>query len=68
MAQAKVVTRLVSKTIVLKNKLTGRHSHQEFQNEESPEVSKRSKPSKTGASKLASVKNLFKPSYEPLSA
>ena len=67
MGQAKIVTRFVSKTKSLKNKLARHHGHHEFQNED-PEESRTSKPTKTGSSKIASVKNLFKPSYKPLSA
>ena len=67
MRQAKIVTRLVSKTKCLKNKLTGHHGHHEFQNEDSEE-SRICKSTKTGSSKIASVKNLFKPSYKPLAA
>lgn len=70
MGQAKIVTRLVSKTKCLKNKLTGQHGHQEFQNEcsrASEELSRTSEATKTRSSKLASMKNLFKPSYKPLS-
>ena len=67
MGQAKIVTCIVSKTKSLKNKFTGHHGHQEFQNEVIEEPSRISKPIKTGSSKLASVKNLFKPSYKPLS-
>ena len=65
MGKAKIVTRIVSKTKSLKNKLTGHHGHQEFQNEVIEEPSRISKSTKN--SKLASVKNIFKPSYKPLS-
>ena len=65
MGQAKIVTRIVSKTKSLKNKFTGHHGHQEFQNEVIEEPSRISKSTKS--SKLASVKNIFKPSYKPLS-
>ena len=67
MGQTKIITRLVSKTKCLKNKFTGHHGHHEFQNED-PEESRTSKPSRTDSSKIASMKNLFKPSYKPLSA
>ena len=67
MGQAKIVTRFVSKTKCLKNKLAGHHGHHEFQNEDAEE-SRICKSTKTGSSKIASVKNLFKPSYKPLSA
>ena len=67
MGQSKIITVFVSKTKSLKNKLAGHHGHHEFQNED-PEESRTSKPTKTGSSKIASVKNLFKPSYKPLAA
>ena len=67
MGQAKIVTRFVSKTKCLKNKIIGHHGHHEFRNEDLEE-SRTSKPTRTGSSKIASVKNLFKPSYKPLSA
>ena len=69
MGQSKIITVFVSKTKSLKNKLAGHHGHHEFQNEDAEESTGRiCKSTKTGNSKIASVKNLFKPSYKLLSA
>ena len=63
--QVKIVNCIVSKTKCLKNKLTGHHGHQEFQNEgyEGSRITSASK-----SSKLSAVKSLFKPAYKPISA
>ena len=61
MGQAKIVTRIVSKTKSLKNKFTGHHGHQEFTNDATDlAVSKFS-------SKVLFIKSHLTPVYKPLS-
>ena len=61
MGQAKIVTRIVSKTKSLKNKLTGHHGHQEFTNDETDFADSKL------SSKVLFIKSHLTSVYKPLS-
>ena len=57
---SKIVNRLVSKTKLIKNKLTGHHGHQELKNDDDQTDSKISP-------KVLLIKTQLTPMYKPLS-